>query len=310
LTIAVRQSTLLPSLAIIVSAAFWGSMWMPLTAAYGSGLSGAWVAWIVYGMPAILVLPLILRDGGRGLVAGGWPLLWLGISTGICNYLYAASVVYGDVARIVLLFYVNPVWSVLLERIILKTRITPGRGAALIVGLTGMVILNYQGEGLPLPRSVAEWGGLIAGFCWAVGLVTMRMTPHVRMVEKAFLQYVAAMIFGGAILALGIFPAQADWSVVNWPVAILWVMIVAGIWVVPGLLLSFWAAARLSPTRASMLFMAEVVVGVVTAAIWTDYPFGWREAIGGLVIVSAGVLEILFGAHAPAGQTRGETGRA
>jgi hypothetical protein len=43
-----------------------------------------------------LVLPFILRDGGRGLVAGGWPLLWLGISTGICNYLYAAGVVYGD----------------------------------------------------------------------------------------------------------------------------------------------------------------------------------------------------------------------
>ncbi len=215
--------------------------------------------------------------------------------------------VYGDVARIVLLFYVNPVWSVLLERLILKTRITPGRGAALAVGLIGMIILNYDGEGLPLPRSFAEWGGLAAGFCWAIALVTMRMTPKVGMVEKAFLQYVTAMIVGGAILALGIFPPQADWAAVNWPVAILWVAVVAGIWVVPGLLLSFWAAARLSPTRASMLFMAEVVVGVVTAAIWTDYPFGWREAIGGLVIVSASVLEILFGAHAP---TIRETGRA
>ena len=302
-----RPSALLPSLAIILSAVFWGSMWMPLTAAYGTGLSGAWVAWMIYGVPALLVLPFVLRDGGRGLMAGGWPLLWLGMSAGICNYLYAASVVYGDVARIVLLFYVNPVWSVLLERLILKTRISPARGAALAVGLIGMVILNYDGEGLPLPRSFAEWGGLAAGFCWAIALVTMRMTPKVGMVEKAFLQYVTAMIVGGAILALGIFPPQADWAAVNWPVAILWEAVVAGIWVVPGLLLSFWAAARLSPTRASMLFMAEVVVGVVTAAIWTDYPFGWREAIGGLVIVSASVLEILFGAHAP---TIRETGRA
>ena len=160
---------------------------------------------------------------------------------------------------------------------------------------------------MPLPRNLAEWGGLAAGFCWAVALVTMRITPHIGITEKAFLQYVTAMIVGGLILALGIFPAQADWSAVNWPAAILWVLMVAGIWVVPGLLLSFWGAARLSPTRASMLFMAEVVVGVVSAAIWTDYPFGWREAIGGLVIVSASVLEILFGAHAP---TIRETGRA
>ena len=275
-------------------------MWMPLHAAYGTGLSGAWVAWMIYGVPAVLVLPFVLHDGGRGLKAGGWSLLWLGVSTGICNYLYAASVVYGDVARIVLLFYVNPVWSVLLERLILKTRVTPGRAVALALGLIGMFILNYSGQGLPLPRNIAEWGGLAAGFCWAVALVTMRLTPHIGMVEKAFLQYATAMIFGGLVLALGIFPDQADWSAVNWPRAILWIVIVAGIWVLPGLLLSFWGAARLSPTRASMLFMAEVVVGVATAAIWTDYPFGWREAIGGLVIVSASMVEILFGGHAPA----------
>lgn len=304
---ATRQSLLLPSLAIILSATFWGSMWMPLHAAYDTGLSGAWAAWMVYGVPAFVVLPLILRDRGRGLLSGGWPLLWLGMSTGICNYLYAASVVYGDVARVVLLFYVNPVWSVLLERTVLKSPITPGRAAALAVGLIGMLVLNYDGEGLPLPRSVAEWGGLAAGFCWAVGLVTMRMTPHIGMVEKAFLQYVVAMVFGGAVLALGVFPSQADWSAVDWPRAILWIAIIAGVWVLPGLLLSFWAAARLSPTRASMLFMAEVVIGVATAAIWTDYPFGWREAIGGAIIVSASVLEIMFGAHAPAVR---ETGRA
>ena len=307
MTVQPRPSVLLPSLAIILSATFWGSMWMPLYQAYNAGLSGAWVAWMIYGLPAILVLPFVLRHGPRGLIAGGWPLLWLGVSTGICNYLYAAGVVYGDVARVVLLFYVNPVWSVLLERIVLKTPLTPGRGAALLVGLTGMVILNYDGKGLPLPRNIAEWSGLAAGFCWAIGLVTMRMTPRVGMAEKAFLQYVTAMIFGGLVLAFGIFPAQADWSAVNWPVAMLWVLIVAGIWVVPGLLLSFWAAARLSPTRASMLFMAEVVVGVATAAIWTDYPFGWREAVGGAVIVSAGVLEVLFGAHAPEAR---EAGRA
>jgi drug/metabolite transporter (DMT)-like permease len=301
------RGALLPSLAIVLSAVFWGSMWMPLHAAYGTGLSGAWVAWMIYGLPAILVLPFILRDGGRGLVTGGWPLLWLGVSAGICNYLYAASVVYGDVARIVLLFYVNPVWSVLLERLILKARITPGRAAALALGLTGMVILNYDGQGLPLPRNLAEWGGLAAGFCWAIALVTMRMTPHIGMTEKAFLQYVTAMIVGGLILVLGIFPAQADWSAVNWPAAILWVAIVAGIWVVPGLLLSFWGAARLSPTRASMLFMAEVVVGVVSAAIWTDYPFGWREAVGGVIIVSASVLEIVVGGHAPAASEVGRT---
>src|SRR6185503_6471760 len=173
----------------------WGSMWMPMHPLYGTGLSGAWAAWLIYGVPILVTLPLVLRNGTGSLRIGGWPLVWLGLSTGACNYLYAAGVVYGDVARIVLLFYVNPVWSVLLERIILKTPVTPGPAAALAVGLAGMFILHYDGEGLPLPRTVAEWCGLAAGFCWAVGLVTMRMTPQVGMVEKAFLQSVTAMIF-------------------------------------------------------------------------------------------------------------------
>lgn len=293
----VAAGTLLPSIAIIVSAAFWGSMWMPMHALDGAGLSGAWSAWLVYGLPALIFLPFALRKGGGGLRAGGWPLFWLGLSTGICNYLYAASVVYGDVARIVLLFYVNPVWSVLLERFILGARISRGRGAALALGLAGMWILNYDGNGVPLPRSTAEWGGLVAGFCWAGGLVAMRVTPNVGMVDKAFAQYVAAFLCGGVILVLGIFPAGQNWQLVDWGRSLMWIGLIAVVWVLPGLLLSFWAAARLSPTRASMLFMAEVVVGVVTAAIWTDYPFGWREALGGVIILSAGLVEILFGAH-------------
>lgn len=291
---AISGHALLPSLAIVVSAFFWGSMWMPMHALYGTGLSGSWSAWLIYGVPVVLTLPLVLRKGTTSLMSGGWPLFWLGLSTGICNYLYAVSVVYGDIARIVLLFYVNPVWSVLLERMILGTRFSRGRAAALILGICGMWILNYDGQGFPLPRSAAEWGGLIAGFCWAVGLVCMRMTPDLGMVEKAFSQYVAALLFGALVLILGIFPPQTDWSAVNWTPAIFWIVVVAGIWVLPSLLLSFWGAARLSPTRASMLFMVEVVVGVATAALWTDYPLGWRELVGGLIIISAGLVEILF----------------
>jgi drug/metabolite transporter (DMT)-like permease len=169
--------------------------------------------------------------------------------------------------------------------------------AALILGLGGMWILNYDGQGPPLPRNVAEWAGLIAGFCWAVALVCMRMTPNIGMVEKAFSQYVVAVLVGGLILAAGIFPPQETWSLVQWDKAAFWIVVIAVVWVVPSLLLSFWGAARLSPTRASMLFMVEVVVGVVTAAIWAGSALGWRELVGGAIIISAGLVEILFGTH-------------
>jgi drug/metabolite transporter (DMT)-like permease len=180
---------------------------------------------------------------------------------------------------------------------VLGTQLSRGRVAALVLGIGGMWILNYDGQGLPLPRNIAEWAGLLAGFCWAVALVCMRMTPNIGMIEKAFSQYLAAVLVGGAILAAGIFPPQEEWSAVQWDGAVFWIAVIAVVWVVPSLLLSFWGAARLSPTRASMLFMVEVVVGVATAAIWTDYPIGWRELVGGTIIISAGLVEILFGTH-------------
>jgi drug/metabolite transporter (DMT)-like permease len=38
--------------------------------------------------------------------------------------------------------------------------------------------------------------------------------------------------------------------------------------------------------------MIEAVVGVVSAAILTNEPFGWREIIGGVLILGAGLLDV------------------
>jgi drug/metabolite transporter (DMT)-like permease len=52
-----------------------------------------------------------------------------------------------------------------------------------------------------------------------------------------------------------------------------------------------WGAARLDPGRVSILLLLEVGVASLSAGLLTDEPFGWREAIGGLLIVGAGALE-------------------
>ena len=42
-----------------------------------------------------------------------------------------------------------------------------------------------------------------------------------------------------------------------------------------------------------MLLMADVVAGVASAAILTDEPFGIREVTGTLLLISAGVVEVV-----------------
>jgi drug/metabolite transporter (DMT)-like permease len=61
----------------------------------------------------------------------------------------------------------------------------------------------------------------------------------------------------------------------------------------PMTFLTIWPTTLLSPGRVGMLLMADVVAGVISAAILTDEAFGYRELTGTLLIVSAGIVEVI-----------------
>jgi len=286
------SSGILPPIAILISAAFWGSLWIPLRQIEGAGLSGVWASVLVYGAPALLMLPLLVFGRGRfgrfGLLA-----FWVGATSGICNTFYTLGVIYGDVGKVVLLFYLNPVWSALLERILLKTPISRSRQATILLGFVGMAVLVGNSSGLPIPRNLAEWFGVFASIFWAASLVGMRFSGSGNMIPKTFFQFLFGLLSSALILLLGWFPGDMLPSVAPLIGALPWIAVAVLIWIIPAMILSFWAVSFMSPTRASILFMLEAVVGVVSAALLTDEPFGWREIIGGLLILGAGLLDVL-----------------
>jgi drug/metabolite transporter (DMT)-like permease len=59
------------------------------------------------------------------------------------------------------------------------------------------------------------------------------------------------------------------------------------------LFLTIWPATVLTPARLGLLLMSDIVVGVISAALWSGEPFGWREGIGTMMIVGAGFVEVL-----------------
>ena len=56
--------------------------------------------------------------------------------------------------------------------------------------------------------------------------------------------------------------------------------------------LGFWPAKVLSPGRVSLLLMGEIIVGAVTSMIWAGEALVSRELIGGVLIISAGLVEV------------------
>jgi drug/metabolite transporter (DMT)-like permease len=64
--------------------------------------------------------------------------------------------------------------------------------------------------------------------------------------------------------------------------------------VVSGVYATMWGAPRLNPAVVGLLFMTEISVGAVTAAIWAGEPFGFREIVGVVLISAAGVTESIW----------------
>jgi drug/metabolite transporter (DMT)-like permease len=285
----VRTETL-AKLACAYSGVVWGLFWIPLRTLDELGITGAWATVLFYLVPALLVLP-IAAWRWRHLIIGGLGLQLTGIVTGIALVLYADALIYTDVIRAMLLFYLTPVWSTLLARLYLNEPITAVRWLAIALGFAGLLVIFGVDVGVPLPESVGDWMGLASGFAWAVAAVRMRGDAASHAVEFTYLHF-----FWGApaAVAIALLPltgahpppdAATAVSVLPWLVPTLVVI------VVPGSFAAMWGASHLNPGIVGLLFMTEISVGTLTAAIWAGEPFGLREIVGIVLISSAGLAE-------------------
>lgn len=293
-----RHGALVPSLAILFSTFLWGTLWIPLRQLDNAGLSGAWAMFPGVALPLVLLLPLgLLR--WRRLAAGGRPLLAAGFIMAVCIALYAEALLRGTVARVMLLFYLTPVWSTLLARFMLAHPLTRRRVATIILGLAGMVIVFGAGDGPPLPRSVAEWMGLLSGFCWGLSMVYIRRAEGSSDLDKTFVFFV---FFGCVFLLLTLVPGGRNWTTPTAEILMRsagWVLALGLVWMPVVIWLTMFGGSRLDPGRVAVLLMLEIVVGLASAALLTDEPFGLREMLAALLIMSASGSEVLAGNPEP-----------
>lgn len=277
-------------LACAYSGVVWGLFWIPLRALDALGVTGAWATVLFYLVPALLVLPIVVWRR-RAVLAGGLNLQLTCLVTGAALVLYADALIYTEVIRAMLLYYLTPVWSTLLARLFLNEPITAVRWLAIALGLSGMLVIFGIDVGVPLPRNVGDWMGLAGGFGWAMAAVRIRGDDRNHAVEFTSMHFlwgapvavlIALLPLSGAHEAPD---AAAAVAVLPWLVPTL-VVIVA-----PGSFAAMWGASHLNPGIVGLLFMTEISVGTATAAIWAGEPFGLREIVGIALISAAGLAE-------------------
>lgn len=283
----------LAKFACAYSGLVWGLFWIPVRHLDEAGISGLWSVFYFYGLPFVLGLPVLVWRW-RAILSGGVWLQLLAFFPALSLVLYSVSVLYTDVVRATLLFYLTPLWSTLLARAFLGEPITPLRWLAMAVAILGMLVIFRADMGIPLPEQPGDWIALGTGFLWSVASILLRAdkgSAAIDLVVQNFLwsAVVAALLllaFGPGLSTSP--PAAVYLTQLPWLVPTVIIVVMTGVYA------SMWGTPKLNPGLVGLLFMTEISVGAITAALWSGDPFGWREAVGIVLISIAGVMESLW----------------
>jgi drug/metabolite transporter (DMT)-like permease len=282
------RSTLLPSLAVASSGLIWGIWWLPLRKLDEAGLVGNWANLAVYALAALLTAPFALMLWRRA-AAQLRALLIIGVVSGISLCLWNLALLTGSVVRVTLLFYLAPVWCTALSLIVFKEPVRAMRLLTIVGGLAGAAVLVGIEKGGTAPLSPADGMALLSSLSFACMTVYMRKVGgEVGGWEKTF--FTTAFAAVAALVAVTLLP-QGPAPALATVTAAIPALLLCMVWQVVLLALFLWGCAYVESGRVSIYLLLEVVGAVVSASLLTTDPFGWREAIGCLLIVGAGLLE-------------------
>ncbi|QPF71779.1 DMT family transporter [Roseateles sp. DAIF2] len=281
-----------PYFALVFNALIWGLSWWPFRQFQAAGLHPLWTTVLLYSVSMLVISLTAGRRAWREFL--GTPALWLiMLAAGTTNTAFNWGVAMGDVVRVVLLFYLMPLWAVLLARVILKEHLTPLALARIALALSGAAAVLWPEQGgFPLPASLADWLGVLGGLTFAFNNVMLRReaarSPHAR----------ALAMFGGGVLVAGSAAlAMAGAGLVPAPALPGWwwllpVAAMALLFFLSNLALQY-GASRLPANVTAIVMLVEVPAAALSALWLGGGALDLKTALGGLAILGAALLAAL-----------------
>lgn len=275
-------------LSLIFNALVWGLSWWPLRYLQTLGLHPIWATMLFFFLGVLLI--------------GGWrpsvilafvrqpSLIGLAVVAGVTNATFNWGVTSGDVVRVVLLFYLMPLWAALLARWLLHEPITQRAVWRMALALLGAVlVLKPQGAGWPHLTGLSDVLGLLGGMGFALTNVLLRQQVHLPATDRAFAMFLGCTALPGLLgLALcwqgvvPVLPALA-WT---WMAPVL---ALGGVFFLSNLALQY-GASHLPVQITSVLMLTEVLFASVSSVWAGDAKLTPTIVVGGVLILLAALL--------------------
>jgi len=246
----------------------WGLWWWPLRYLTTLGPDIVVINAGLMTFAAIGLAPLLLfRSLRQGI--GHWSTLVSGALLGIALIFWNHALVEGTVLRCVVLFYLSPVWSMLVGRVFLGDAVAPGRLLPLVpaVCAAGLLVVGEGDAGMYF--EMADLLALSAGFAFTLSGTAARMGP-----VTWYPRLLIACIAGALVVwpMVGAVPPVAQLAEAGGWIGLVALMAVLGVCLIFPAQLA--AGSVISGRCLLAVLLAEIMTAAVSAALMADEPLG------------------------------------
>jgi drug/metabolite transporter (DMT)-like permease len=260
----------------------WGIIWYPLRVLENHGWHGLWLTLAIYLSALIMSLP---RTGvaRNELIRHRAVLLPLAVAAGWTNIAFVLAILDGNVLRVLLLFYLSPLWAVLMGWLFLGERVSRLSVTTLLFAMTGaLMMLWHPTLGLPWPQDDSDWLALTSGFAFAVSNVLVRKGQSISIAAKALSAWLGVVLLAVVMILSFQLPASAITAAAGFGAVALGVF---GIMVMT--ILVQYGVTHMPVQRSAVILLFELVAGAVSQQLLTNEVMTTMEWIGGGLIIAA-----------------------
>lgn len=274
-----------PVIVLLISSVGWGLTWLPLKYLASIGMTGLELVLIAFGAAALVLLPMTYRERRqwRGNLRF---LLLIALFGGFANLAFQTAIYHGEVIRVMILFYLLPVWSIVGGYLFLGEHIDRKRLLMVAVALVGAFLILGGPALFKTPPGWLDLLAIAAGFSFAMNNIVFRYSEPLPLTGK-----VNAVFVGCALMLLAYLLTSQSTSTTLTITNTALTVVYGLVWI---MLITFgtqWGVEQLEAGRASIILIMELVVAVISAAVILGETLSGMELLGGLMIVAAALTE-------------------
>lgn len=281
-----KTKNYLPIFSLLFGAFVWGIIWYPYRLMAQAGVSGIYSSLFVFILTLTIALPYFFVTQKKIPI---WSRdFWLlSIVAGYTNISYVLAVIDGEVVRVMLLFYLSPVWTIFLSYFMLNEDTHSRHYIAAFISLLGALIMFWQPNHFIDLGLKSDWLALGSGFGFAMTNVMTRKNQHMTINQKALAIWIGVIMV--AIICI-LFDRDTIPSFDFFKLGDALIAITIALCLFFSTLFVQFGVTQIKAVEASSIFLFEIVVAAISSYFLVGESIEIEEWLGGIMIIAGVIL--------------------